>query len=72
MQQSDRIFSLCPGGFAARGGRLALLLGAGLALAACGSSLPVAGTAGGGGGTGSSSSGGPSGNLGPATATAST
>jgi len=70
MQQTERDFSRqvsgLVSGLAWRGGRLAFLLGAGLALAACGSSSPVAGTSsnsnGGGGG---GSSGGLSGNLGP-------
>lgn len=62
MQQTDRTFATAVAAFTVRGGHLALLLGAGLALAACGSSSPVAG-GGNAGGSGSGSA--PSGDLGP-------
>ena len=65
MQRTDQDFSTRMYGLALRGSRLALLLGAGLALAACGSSSPVAGTAGSSGSNGGGSSSPPSGALGP-------
>ncbi|MDB5977968.1 MAG: penicillin acylase family protein [Nevskia sp.] len=66
MRQTARFNSRSAFACVRHGGRLSFLLGAGLALAACGSSSPVSGTAGSGSNGGGETPGSPpSGNLGP-------